>query len=155
MAENMAAGNGTLADILGGISQYITQVGKNKDSASGSLEQNAQLRNESIAAMQKAGQLNQEIEAIDAGQAMQMEARKAATAKAFGTDILDPDNRIAYLAQEQIAAQDEALARSKRASELIDMNIFDSPLEYMVQRPFADRHVQASVAAKGLSLIHI
>jgi len=76
-----------------------------------------------------------------------MEQRKKATAEAFGVDMLDPENRIAMLAREQAASVDEYLVRSKRAAELADTSLFGSPLEYMIARPFTNRHVNAAQAA--------
>lgn len=136
-----------LAQILTGISDYVTQVGDNKDSAKTALQNNADLRQQGIESLAKAGELSTKLAVDDLQQQLVMESRKKATAAAFQTDILDPDNRIAILARQQAAELDAALTQSRRASELNNMNIFDSPLEYLVARPFAHRNAKEAEAA--------
>lgn len=142
-----------LSSILGGISQYLQEVGANRTAAEGALTENQDIRQQGVEALMQAATLESELAKTDMDQALKMEERKKASAAAFGTDILDPNNRIAVLARQQAEEVDLALAESRRASELIGQNIFDSPLSYLVQRPFAHRHVAASEAAKGRAQI--
>jgi hypothetical protein len=136
-----------LASILGEISSYVSGVSGQKQEAQARVVESDNLRKQGVEAVQQIGDLSQQANAIDMQQQLEQEKRKKATAAAFGTDILDPENRIAYLAREQAAAVDESLARSKRAQDLLDTNIFDDPLSYMVQRPFAFRDAQAAAGA--------
>lgn len=127
-----------LAELLGNLAP---------DAVAG-LQQNAQLRNQGVEALIKSTQLEAELAQTDLTQQLEMEKRKRATAEAFGTDILDPNNRIAYLAREQAAAQDEWLAKSKRADQLLNTGLFDNPLVYLVSRPFTGRVIESAGLAK-------
>ena len=142
-----------LAQILTGINSYVNSVGVDKANTADLLTQNAELRQKSIEAMGTAAQLEQEANAHDIQQALTMEKRKKAVADAFGVDMLDPNNRVAMLAREQAATIDEYLAQTSRAAELMQMNIFDDPLQYMVQRPFVARNIQAAAAAKDKAAV--
>ena len=142
-----------LAQILTGINSYVNSVGVDKANTADLLTQNAELRQKSIEAMGTAAQLEQEANAHDIQQALTMEKRKKAVADAFGVDMLDPNNRVAMLAREQAATMDEYLAQTSRAAELMQMNIFDDPLQYMVQRPFVARNIQAAAAAKDKAAV--
>lgn len=142
-----------LGQILGGISQYIETVGANQKKVGTTLEENQALRQQGVEAVRTAVGLESELAQDDLNQQLTMERRKKATAEAFQTDILDPENRIAMLARQQAGEVDEALAQSRRASELMGQNIFDDPLSYLVARPFAGRHVEAAAAAQGRAQI--
>lgn len=136
-----------LASILTDIAGYVSGVTKQTDTVRGNVEQNRDLRQESIGALEKIGELKQEQDASESKKKLEMEQRKKAVADTFNVDILNPENRLAVLARQQAEEIDAALTQSRRASELNTMNIFDSPLEYMVQRPFAYRNAQEAVAA--------
>ena len=142
-----------LADILSTITQYTKGVGQERKVTEGRIDQNEALRQQGVEALKTVATLEEELATTDLQQKLEMEARKKATAKTFGVDILDPENRIAILAREQAAAVDEALARSTRANELVDLNFFDNPLEYMAVRPFAGRHQDAAVRATAKAKI--
>jgi hypothetical protein len=101
-----------LASILGEISSYVSGVSGQKQEAQARATESDNLRKQGVEAVQQIGDLSQQANAIDMQQQLEQEKRKKATAAAFGTDILDPENRIAYLAREQAAAVDESLARS-------------------------------------------
>lgn len=133
-----------LAEILGTISQYIKGIGQDKQTTQGMIDDNEKLRQQGVEALKTAATLEEDLAKTDLQQKLEMESRKKATAQTFGVDILDPNNRIAMLAREQAAAIDESLARSSRANELLDLNYFDNPLEYMAIRPFAGRHQEAA-----------
>ena len=136
-----------LATILQDISGYVAGVTKQTDTVRENVQQNRDLRQEGVDALQRVGELKQQQDASDSEKKLQMENRKQAVADTFNVDILNPENRLAVLARQQADEIDAALAQSRRASELNTMNIFDSPLEYMVQRPFAYRNAQESEAA--------
>ncbi len=142
-----------LAQILQSISSYAAGVGGVKEQVQATQQENQRIRQDAIGAVQRTEELKQETAAIDMQQALEYEARKKATAETFNVDILNPENRIAYLAREQAAATDEALARSKRAQDLLDTNIFDAPLTYMIERPFAYRESQAATASAARAKI--
>lgn len=130
------------------ISQLSQSAGALGTDALQGIAQNRDLRQQVVDATTKAAGIEVDLAQYDLQQQLEMESRKKATAQAFGSDILDPDNRIAYLAREQAAAQDEWLAKSKRSTQLLDMGFFDSPLEYMVSRPFTNRVIESATIAK-------
>lgn len=137
-----------LASILGQIGDLQSVLRGDQKQVEKTVEQNQALRSEQINAATSMIGNTVEQARIEGDQKLRMEERKAATARAFGTDILDPDNRLAYLASEQAAALDDAIANSKRAAELRDTTLFSNPLEYLVNRPFATRNDDAAAAAK-------
>lgn len=98
-----------------------------------------------------AARLMQELAVQQTGResdlALEREKRKAAVTDIFNVDLTNPDNQLAYLAREQAAAVRESNERAKEAQNLTDMGISDSPLDYMISRPFAFREAQASTAA--------
>lgn len=136
-----------LADILSQISNFQDVLRESQGRTETTVEDTQRLRTEQIDAAGKVLSNTLDQTAIENQQKLQMEQRKKKTAEAFGTDILDPQNRIAFLAREQQIAQDEALYNSKRAAELRDTNLYDSPLDYMLARPFATRNDQAAADA--------
>lgn len=142
-----------LATILQDISGYVAGVTKQTDTVRENVQQNRDLRQEGVDALQRVGELKQQQDASESEKKLQMENRKQAVADTFNVDILNPENRLAVLARQQADEIDTALAQSRRASELNTMNIFDSPLEYMVQRPFAYRNAQESEAAAKRAVI--
>lgn len=134
-----------LANIISQLSQYSGTLG---NEALQGVAQNIDLRKQVVDATTKAANIEVDLTQYDLQQQLEMESRKKAAGQAFGSDILDPDNRVAMLAREQAAAQDEWLAKSKRSTELLDMGFFDSPLEYMVARPFTNRVIESATIAK-------
>jgi hypothetical protein len=136
-----------LAQILQDISGYVAGVTTQTNTVKSNVQQNQELRQQGVDALQRVGELKQEQDASESEKKLKMEERKAAVAQTFDVDILNPDNRLAILARQQADEIDAALAHSRRASELNTMNIFDSPLEYMVQRPFAYRNAAEAEAA--------
>lgn len=138
------AGN-DLSNIISQLSQYSNVLGQ--DALQG-VAQNRDLRTQVVDATTKAAGIEVDLAQYDLQQQLEMESRKKAAGQAFGSDILDPDNRVAMLAREQVAAQDEWLAKSKRSTQLLDMGFFDSPLEYMVARPFTNRVIESATIAK-------
>lgn len=143
-----------LAQILTDISGYVAGVTKQNTTVQENVQQNRDLRQESIDALGRIGELKQQQDASESAKKLELEKRKAAVADTFNVDILNPENRLAVLARQQADEVDNALAHSRRASELNTMNIFDSPLEYMVQRPFAYRNAaESEAAAKRATLL--
>ena len=138
-----------LAQILTQLSSFAANAGGARDAAAAEVQQKQQVQQQSIDALKEIGDLQVEANRMDAQQKLKMEDRKAAVSSAFNVDMTDPNNRIAYLARQQADEIDASLARSRRASELLDTNIFEDPLSYMVERPFAFRHQQAAEAHKG------
>ena len=138
-----------LAQILTQLSSYAAGIGKEKEIVQAEVNKNQQIRQQSVDALSEIGDLKVEADRMDSAQKLEGEKRKAAVASAFNVDMLDPTNRVAYLAREQAAELDASLAQSRRASELLNMNIWESPLSYMVERPFAFRHAAEAEAAKG------
>lgn len=134
-----------LANIISQLSQYSGTLGN--DALQG-VAQNRDLRQQVVDATTKAAGIEVDLAQMDLQQQLEMESRKKATASAFGSDILDPENRIAYLAREQAAAQDEWLEKNKKATRLLDMGFFDSPLEYMVSRPFTNRVIESATLSR-------
>lgn len=138
-----------LAQILTGISEYAAGVGQQKKQVKVAQASNQDLAQQSIEAIGRIGDMKVQADKMNSEQALENENRKRAVASAFNVDMLDPENRIAALARQQAAEVDLALSQSRRASELNQMNIFDDPLSYMVQRPFAYRHAAEASAAAG------
>jgi len=138
-----------LAQILTGISEYAAGVGQQKEQVKVAQASNQDLAQQSIDAIGQIGDMKVQADRMNSEQALENENRKRAVASAFNVDMLDPENRIAALARQQAAEVDLALSQSRRASELNQMNIFDDPLSYMVQRPFAYRHAAEASAAAG------
>lgn len=138
-----------LAQILSNLSSYAANLGGQKEIVQAEVNKNQQIRQQSVDALSQIGDLKVEADRMDSAQKLEMEKRKQAVAGAFNVDMLDPNNRVAYLARQQAAELDAALAQSRRASELLDMNIFDNPLSYMVERPFAFKHAQEATAAQA------
>lgn len=126
-----------------------TILGQLAPEALAGLQQNSALRNQVVETTKKSAALESDLAQYDLTQQLEMEQRKKATAEAFGTDILDPDNRIAYLAREQAAATDEWLAKSKRADQLLNTGLFDNPLDYIVNRPFTNKVMASADLAKN------
>lgn len=143
-----------LADIMTQAAEFQTLLRGDTAKAKVSQEESQALRNEQINAADTMVKLSVEQARTEGEQKLETAKRAKATGEAFGVDILDPNNRIAYLASEQAAAVDSAIYNSKRAEALRDTSLFDSPLEYMMARPFADRNDQAAAeAAKRVTLI--
>lgn len=143
-----------LASILDSIANLQTEIRGDSTKEKQTVEQNQALRVEQVNAAETLIGLSTDQARMEGEQALQLEERKKAIGKAFGTDILAPDNRIAYLASEQAAAVDEAIYNSKRASALRDTSLFDSPLTYLMARPFAAENDQAAKhAAERATLI--
>lgn len=138
-----------LAQILGQLSSFAANIGGQKEAVQQQVQQNQQIRQASVDALSEIGDLQVEANRMESAQKLEGEKRKKAVADAFNVDMLDPTNRVAYLAREQAAELDASLAQSRRASELLNMNVFDNPLSYMVERPFAFKHAQEAEAAKG------
>lgn len=138
-----------LGQILTQLSSYAANIGKQRDIVEGEQQKQQEFRQQGVDALSEIGTLKQEADRMDSAQALEQEKRKQAVTQAFNVDMLDPNNRIAYLAREQAAELDASLAQSRRASELLGTNIFDDPLSYLVERPFAFRHAQEAEAAKG------
>lgn len=142
-----------LSSILNSIAGFQSQLAGDREKASASLEDNAVLRQDGIQALQTAANLKSEIDTADLNQQLELEARKKATAATFNVDILNPENRIAMLAREQAASVDDYLAKSARASELTSMSLLDSPLEYMISRPFAGAIQSQAEASKNRAMV--
>lgn len=138
------AGN-ELGNIISQLSQYAGTLGT--DALKG-VAQNRDLRQQVVDATTKAATIEVDLAQYDLNQQMEMESRKKAAGEAFKSDLLDPENRVAVLAREQAAAQDEWLAKSKRATELLDMGLFDNPLDYLVSRPFTNRVIESATLTK-------
>lgn len=138
------AGN-ELGNIISQLSQYAGTLGT--DALKG-VAQNRDLRQQVVDATTKAATIEVDLAQYDLNQQMEMESRKKAAGEAFKSDLLDPENRVAILAREQAAAQDEWLAKSKRATELLDMGLFDNPLDYLVSRPFTNRVIESATLTK-------
>lgn len=136
-----------LADVLSQASEFQNLIRSDEAKVKQTQEQTQALKQEQVSAAEKMIGISVDQARIEGEQKLQFEDRKKATAAAFGTDILSPENRLAYLAREQAAAVDETIANSKRASELRDMNLFDSPLDYLMARPFAGRNDAAAANA--------
>ena len=139
--------NFNLADILSGIGDINATTAQDRNTAQQAFQQNQKLRDDSIAALIEASNLSKQVDAMDMQQQLTLEQRKKAAGTVFQTDLLDPRNRIAVLAREQAAAQDEAIANANEASRLSGINLFDSPLEYFVTRPFAGQFEERAAAA--------
>ena len=143
-----------IADVMQEIASAQSATQSNQATSSKIDAENQGMYDDLIRSVTQINSLQQDQTAIDSAQALQGEQRKVATANAFGTDILNPDNRIVYLANERAAAVDEAIARSKRASDLASTTIWDDPLAYLVQRPFLQREAAgADVAANRAKMI--
>lgn len=141
-----------LADVMNQIGEFQKTMQADRTTAANSLEENRRLGEERVAAAQTLVDLSTKQTQIENDQKLQMEERKKATADAFGVDILDPNNRLVMLASEQAAQIDNYIQRSKRAQNLIDMNMFDSPLDYFLVRPFAHRDINAALYSPAYSL---
>lgn len=142
-----------LAGILSSIAELQQGMRGDASTERATVEQNQALRDEQLGAAQTLMNLSIEQAQVEGDQRLQLEQRKKATAEAFGTDILQPGNRIAYLAQEQAAAVDEVIYNSKRAATLREASLFDSPLEYLMARPFAGENDAAAEAAKQRAVV--
>ena len=133
-----------LASILSGIADIQTEMRGDSGKEKQTVEQNQALRLEQVNAAETLIGLSTDQARMEGEQRLETEKRKKATGEAFGTDILKPGNRLAYLANEQAAAVDEAIYNSKRAAAMRDTSLFDSPLSYMLARPFAAENDQAA-----------
>lgn len=136
----------SLAGILEQISGLQAQLHGDVDEGKRTVEDNVALGKEQAAAAIKLGELATNQAQYTTEQKLDMEARKKATRETFNVDILNPENQLAYLAREQNAAVRESIENSKRAATLRDTGLFESPLEYLIMRPFATEN---DAAAKG------
>jgi hypothetical protein len=142
-----------LADILAQAGEMQSIIRGDTKKTEQTQEQTQALREEQVQAAQSMVGLSVDQARIEGKQKLQLEARKKATMDTFGVDILDPENRIAYLAREQAAAVDETIANSKRAAELRNTSLYDSPLEYLMARPFASRNDLAAENATQRAVV--
>lgn len=138
-----------LADVLSAVADFQQNLMGDKATTAKTLEENQALQQQQIDSTKQVLANATAQSELESAQKLEMEKRKKATAQVFGTDILDPNNRIAVLAREQQAAQDEFIQNSRRAAELKDITLTESPLDYFLARPFAFRHDEAAVAAAG------
>lgn len=142
-----------LADILAQAGEMQSIIRGDTKKAEQTQEQTQALREEQVQSAKSMSDLSVDQARIEGNQKLQLEARKKATMDTFGVDILDPENRIAYLAREQAAAVDESIANSKRAAALRNTSLYDSPLEYLMARPFASRNDLAAENATQRAVV--
>jgi hypothetical protein len=146
MQENTASSY--LQQMLQGLAGARAGIEKDSAKLNDAQVENEIVRDAMLQASQQMGQLSQEQAAIDTSQALELQKRVKAVADTFGLDMLNPDNRIAMLVRERDAAIDDSLTNSKRAAQLASTNMFDSPFEYLIERPFLGENLRAASASQ-------
>jgi hypothetical protein len=120
-----------VSELMAGIADTQASLNEYSDQYAAAYMQARELSDLQIADAMRAGDLAGVVQAANSAQKLQFEERKQATGALFGTDILDPNNQIAILAQQQKDTFDAAMQKKAEVDRLGSMNFFEGPLDYL------------------------